>query len=112
MIFGSPDCKKSFWERREKKSNREKKKRTRPEKSVDTPVLFDTVGAWALPEIVEGVEENDVVTAGGFDGADGSRLLGRGGNSDTVVTTLVRPAGFDTHDALTTDRGNSLHLLQ
>lgn len=74
--------------------------------------MFDTVGAWALPEIVEGIEENDVVTASGFDGADGSRLLRRGGNSDTVVTTLVRPAGFDTHDALTTDRGNSLHLLQ
>lgn len=98
--------------KKRKKNPTERKKRTRPEESVDTPVLFDTVGAWALPEIVEGIEENDVVTASGFDGADGSRLLRRGGNSDTVVTTLVRPAGFDTHDALTTDRGNSLHLLQ
>ena len=74
--------------------------------------MFDTVRTWVLPHVVEGVENNDVVTTGGLDGADGCRLLGGGSDGDTVAATLVRPAGFDAHDVLTTGRGDSLHLLQ
>ena len=74
--------------------------------------MFDTIGAWVLPHVVKGVEDNNIVTAGGLNGADGGGLFRGGSDGDTIVATLVRPAGFDTHDVLTTGRGDSLHLLQ
>lgn len=83
--------------------------------TVDTPVLLSTegVGVVALPQVVEGVEQNGSVTTLALDRGNGSLLLLDTRDTLTVGVTSVRPARLGDDNLLTTtSRGDSLELLQ
>lgn len=79
----------------------------------DTPVLLAAEVARALPQVVVGVEEVDVVTNRLLERGDSSALVARRSNGDTVGLALRRPARLDNSDRLVTTASlpNTLDLL-